>query len=72
MLTAIAKGAGVPAARQRALSALEEVGLAGYADPRASTLSRGQQQCVAIARALIADVPLVLADEPTASLDRES
>lgn len=70
MLTALANGATVEAAEERALRALGDVGLANHAETRASLLSGGQQQRVAIARALIADSPLVLADEPTAALDR--
>jgi ABC-type lipoprotein export system ATPase subunit len=59
----------VPNGPQRAASALEEVGLGGQLDQRASTLSAGERQRVAIARALAADVDLLLVDEPTARLD---
>jgi ABC-type lipoprotein export system ATPase subunit len=72
MLTALANGAIFQAAEERALRALDEVGLADHADSKASSLSGGQQQRVAIARALIADSRLVLADEPTAALDRHN
>ncbi|MDR2031832.1 MAG: phosphonate ABC transporter ATP-binding protein [Azoarcus sp.] len=58
--------------RGRAMEALERVGMAEYADRRASTLSGGQQQRVAIARALVQQARLILADEPVASLDPES
>ena len=58
--------------KQRALQALERVGLAGLAEQRASTLSGGQQQRVAIARALCQRAEVILADEPIASLDPES
>src|SRR5699024_3677464 len=61
-----------PAQKQQALDALERVGLAGYAEQRASTLSGGQQQRVAIARALTQQAEVILADEPIASLDPES
>lgn len=61
-----------PAQKQQALDALERVGLAGYAEQRASTLSGGQQQRVAIARALTQRAEVILADEPIASLDPES
>jgi phosphonate transport system ATP-binding protein len=58
--------------RQRAMQALQRVGLADLAMQRASTLSGGQQQRVAIARALCQRAKVILADEPIASLDPES
>ena len=62
-----------PAAeRERALEALERVGIARCAWQRASTLSGGQQQRAAISRALVQGAELLLADEPIASLDPES
>ena len=58
-------------ARARALSALDEVGLADKADSYPAELSGGQQQRVAIARALALEPKIMLFDEPTSALDPE-
>ncbi len=55
--------------KQRALRALERVGIADKAYNRADALSGGQKQRVGIARALMQDPKMILADEPVASLD---
>jgi putative ABC transport system ATP-binding protein len=62
-----------PAERpQRALQLLEQVGLADQAHRLPGELSGGQQQMVAIARALANDPPIITADEPTGNLDSRS
>jgi len=69
LLAARYVGRSGPATRQRALDLLAEVGVADRRDHFPPQLSGGEQQRVAFCRAVLNDPPLLLADEPTGSLD---
>lgn len=68
-LPLVFKGTGIAERRARVMELLEQLGIAEYAGHYPGELSGGQQQRVSVARALALSPPIVLADEPTGSLD---
>jgi lipoprotein-releasing system ATP-binding protein len=69
MMPGLVRGIGFEEMRARAASILDEVGLGARLEHRVGKLSGGERQRVAVARALVLDPALVLADEPTGNLD---
>jgi len=61
-----------PKAKERAREVLKMVGMVGWADYLPTELSSGQQQKVSLARALVTDPKVIIADEPTGNLDYQS
>ena len=72
MTSLLIQGESVAYAKEKSMELLETVGIAQYAGHRATELSSGQKQRLAIARALAKNTEVIVADEPTGNLDAEN
>ena len=72
MLPKLIAGEGIKSIENKAMELLDEVGLKDRKDHKPGELSGGEQQRVAVARALINDPKIVIADEPSGNLDRNT
>lgn len=72
MSAVLLRGIGKTEAKEKAKECIEQVGLGGLLHRKASKLSSGQKQRLAIARALAKDTDIIVADEPTGNLDSEN
>lgn len=72
MMPGLISGSSLAAARERAMELLDSVGLGRWAEHRPGELSGGEQQRVAVVRALMNSPRLLLADEPSGNLDRDA
>ena len=72
MTSFLIQGKSVSYAKEKSMELLETVGIAQYATHRATELSSGQKQRLAIARALAKNTEVIVADEPTGNLDAEN
>ena len=72
MIPAFINGNSIKDVQKRATSLIEQLGLSGRASHKPSELSGGEQQRVAVARALMNDPSIIFADEPSGNLDSQT